>query len=131
VVSDVVQLLEKLANDGRTLICTIHQPSYKLFNTFTRVVFVARGRIVYNGPVKVRAAVSSAPMIRRVLPSTLRSLAYSCTPNALAPHMNTGPCVQWAREGGAFIALCQPGVECVSRGQRIMCMVRRGKGVYT
>jgi ABC transport system ATP-binding/permease protein len=52
----VVQLLEKLAGGGRTLLCTIHQPSYKLFRTFSRVIFLARGSLVYNGPVEVLSA---------------------------------------------------------------------------
>ena len=28
---DVVMTLKRLASQGRTLICTIHQPSYKIF----------------------------------------------------------------------------------------------------
>lgn len=47
---DVVLLLSRLARDNRkTVICTIHQPSTKIFKTFDNVVLLACGHLVYAG----------------------------------------------------------------------------------
>lgn len=34
-----------------TIICTIHQPSADLFNTFDRMILLEQGKEVYQGPV--------------------------------------------------------------------------------
>jgi len=46
----VTGLLAELAHEGRTMICTIHQPSYRIFMGFDRLVLLSRGMICYSGP---------------------------------------------------------------------------------
>lgn len=46
----VVTKLESLAGDrGKTIICTIKQPSSEVFNLFDKVVFLAQGRVAFHG----------------------------------------------------------------------------------
>uniref|UniRef100_A0A8R1DKN3 ABC transporter domain-containing protein n=2 Tax=Caenorhabditis japonica TaxID=281687 RepID=A0A8R1DKN3_CAEJA len=45
----VVQVLSNLAKSGRTVICTIHQPSSQLYLMFDRVMFMAGGKTAFLG----------------------------------------------------------------------------------
>ncbi|KAJ3150751.1 hypothetical protein HK101_001925 [Irineochytrium annulatum] len=52
----MVELLASLAAQGRTVVCTIHQPRSDLFPLFEGVVLLARGgRVVYEGPGRAMA----------------------------------------------------------------------------
>eukprot|EP01084_Bolivina_argentea_P196726 337231_1 len=44
-------LLRKLANTGKMVIASIHQPSSEIFNTLDRVLILAQGRAIYEGRV--------------------------------------------------------------------------------
>lgn len=44
----VVTVLNRLASKGRTVLCTIHQPSSEVFSVFDDVLLIADGRLVYH-----------------------------------------------------------------------------------
>jgi ATP-binding cassette, subfamily G (WHITE), eye pigment precursor transporter len=45
----VVEAMRQLANEGRTILCTIHQPSSDIFRKFDRLCLMAEGRLAYFG----------------------------------------------------------------------------------
>ncbi|KAJ9126946.1 ABC multidrug transporter afr2 [Naganishia onofrii] len=48
----IVQLLQKLANHGQAILCTVHQPSAQLFSQFNRLLLLAAGgKQIYFGEV--------------------------------------------------------------------------------
>lgn len=48
----ICRLLRRLAAAGQAIICTIHQPSQDLFNSFDDCILLQNGgRVVYNGPI--------------------------------------------------------------------------------
>lgn len=44
-----IRFLKQLALEGRTIICTIHQPSASLFNMIDHLYIIAGGYCVYTG----------------------------------------------------------------------------------
>jgi len=47
--SQCVQLLKMLASGGRTIICSVHTPSARLFSKFDHVYIVSQGMCVFQG----------------------------------------------------------------------------------
>nr|AIN44121.1 white-like protein [Laodelphax striatellus] len=46
---NVVSVLKSLANKGKTLICTIHQPSSEVYAMFDKILLMAEGRVAFLG----------------------------------------------------------------------------------
>lgn len=44
-----MSLLRRIAHGGRTVICSIHTPSAKIFEMFDHVYILANGQCVYQG----------------------------------------------------------------------------------
>ncbi len=45
----IVECMKNLAQQGKTIICTIHQPSSEIFEMFDRLCLLAEGRLAYIG----------------------------------------------------------------------------------
>jgi ABC-type multidrug transport system ATPase subunit len=45
----VVESMKNIAQQGKTIICTIHQPSSEIFEMFDRLCLLAEGRLAYIG----------------------------------------------------------------------------------
>lgn len=48
----IVETMQRLAQQGKTIICTIHQPSSEVFELFDRLCLMAEGRLAYLGDLK-------------------------------------------------------------------------------
>lgn len=46
---NVIQVLKGLAQKGKTIICTIHQPSSELYSMFDKLLLLAEGRVAFLG----------------------------------------------------------------------------------
>ncbi|XP_077525499.1 ATP-binding cassette subfamily G member 4-like isoform X2 [Amblyomma americanum] len=46
-----VKVMKSLAAAGHTVLCSIHNPSAKLFSHFDRLYMISEGMCIYNGPV--------------------------------------------------------------------------------
>ncbi|GAM25684.1 hypothetical protein SAMD00019534_088590 [Acytostelium subglobosum LB1] len=45
----VIKAIKRLANSGRTIICTIHQPRSNIFDLFDKLLLLAEGSTIYYG----------------------------------------------------------------------------------
>jgi len=48
----LISNLKALANKGKTVIFTIHQPSSDIFMMFDRLFILAQGKFIYQGPTR-------------------------------------------------------------------------------
>ena len=45
----IIECLKNLAKQGKTIICTIHQPSSDIFQMFDKLYLLAEGRLAFSG----------------------------------------------------------------------------------
>ncbi|KAK9909937.1 hypothetical protein WJX75_009739 [Coccomyxa subellipsoidea] len=48
----VMQTLKDLANEGKTVVCSIHQPRSSIFSMFDDLLLLSEGEVIYSGPAK-------------------------------------------------------------------------------
>ncbi|XP_041641714.1 broad substrate specificity ATP-binding cassette transporter ABCG2d [Cheilinus undulatus] len=48
--NSVLLLLKRMANNGRTIIMSIHQPRYSIYRLFDTLTLLVSGKMVYHGP---------------------------------------------------------------------------------
>jgi ABC-type multidrug transport system ATPase subunit len=51
--TSVIETLRELANTGRTVISTIHQPNSDIYEVFDRLMLLAQGKIIYFNEAKL------------------------------------------------------------------------------
>ncbi|CAD26185.1 ABC TRANSPORTER [Encephalitozoon cuniculi GB-M1] len=49
---NILSLLRDLSNMGKTVLVTIHQPSYEMINFFDKFILMSMGKVIYDGDVK-------------------------------------------------------------------------------
>lgn len=47
-----METLRQLAQDGHTVICSIHQPRGSVYGKFDDIVLLTEGALVYTGPAR-------------------------------------------------------------------------------
>lgn len=48
----VMRVVRNIADTGRTIVCTVHQPSIDIFEAFDELLLLRRGGdVIYNGPL--------------------------------------------------------------------------------
>lgn len=45
----IVTIMKNMATQGKTILCTIHQPSSEVFPMFDKLLLLAEGRVAYMG----------------------------------------------------------------------------------
>ncbi|XP_062852465.1 broad substrate specificity ATP-binding cassette transporter ABCG2d [Trichomycterus rosablanca] len=50
--NSVLLLLKRMANNGRTVILSIHQPRYSIYRLFDSLTLLVNGKLVYHGPAQ-------------------------------------------------------------------------------
>ncbi|KAH0929875.1 hypothetical protein HID58_015602 [Brassica napus] len=67
----VMRTVRNIVNTGRTIVCTIHQPSIDIFESFDELLFMKRGgELIYAGVKKIKAGHNPAAWMLDVTSST-------------------------------------------------------------
>lgn len=60
-----VQVLKNMANKGKVVVCTVHQPSSQVFAMFDHVLLMAEGRAAFMGPTSKALDFFSSQVIKK------------------------------------------------------------------
>jgi len=74
-----MRTVRNIVNTGRTIVCTIHQPSIDIFDAFDELLLLKRGgELIFNGQLGHKSkhlvkyfSVSSRPLCLSTFPPTL------------------------------------------------------------
>lgn len=66
--ANVMRLLRKLSDEGRTILLTIHQPSLQVYRQLDNVIYLADGEHVYYGPTYPDSILYFHPHVRQDSP---------------------------------------------------------------
>lgn len=47
--NEIVKIMNMMALSGKTVVCTIHQPSSPLFSMFSQLILLTEGKIAFMG----------------------------------------------------------------------------------
>lgn len=85
----IVQLLHDIAEDGKTVITTIHQPSSRLFHKFDKLILLGKGSLLYFGKASEAMpyfqSIGCAPLIAMNPAEFLLDLANGNTTDVSVP----------------------------------------------
>lgn len=73
--ANVIRLLRRLADEGRTILLTIHQPSLQVYRLLDNVIYLADGEQVYYGPTYPDSILYFHPRVRPGTPQAEEILA--------------------------------------------------------
>ncbi|TVU48331.1 hypothetical protein EJB05_07965, partial [Eragrostis curvula] len=86
----IVQLLHDIAEDGKTVITTIHQPSSRLFHKFDKLILLGKGSLLYFGKASEAMpyfeSIGCTPLIAMNPAEFLLDLANGNTTDVSVPH---------------------------------------------
>lgn len=109
-----ISLLKTLASGGRTIICTIHQPSARLFEMFDHLYTLAEGMCVYQGEICL--------LLRkfRIRPNLCNNCLFSGSTKQLVPFLKSLglPCPSYHNPASFIIE-----VSCGEYGDHIKKLV--------
>ncbi|CAF0914230.1 unnamed protein product [Brachionus calyciflorus] len=80
----LVASMRQLADSGKTIICTIHQPTSQTFEMFDTIILLAEGRIAFIGPTHVAPHFFSRTGYR--IPKLYNPADHYIQPLAISPH---------------------------------------------
>lgn len=104
----LVKTLHELAASGKTIITSIHQPSSGVFASFSRLLLLADGSVVYSGtPLGsldyLRTQVPTLSRMQRPAPPSLRTTCLSLASLVLRSSEHAVCCAR--RAGRVFVGL--------------------------
>jgi ABC-type multidrug transport system ATPase subunit/pSer/pThr/pTyr-binding forkhead associated (FHA) protein len=93
----VIELLKRLARDGKTIITTIHQPSINIFRKFDDLIMISRdsggpGAMAYFGPAYPDSIQFFRP---RPAGDTAPADGHDLSPEMLLTGLNSAPTPEW------------------------------------
>jgi ATP-binding cassette, subfamily G (WHITE), eye pigment precursor transporter len=67
----IVDSMRSLAKNGKTIVCTIHQPSSEIFEMFDKVYLLSEGRFAFTGDQE-----AASKFFERSVSASLLSILY-------------------------------------------------------